>query len=363
MIINRHNYEEFFLLYVDGELAPAEREAVEMFVAENTDLAAELEMLQQSVLLPDDISFDGKEALLKFDQPINDSNYQEFFLLSVDNELTKEEEQLLENFVLQHPATHDEFQLLKQTKLPVEVVLHPNKAELYKKESEDRKVVPIRWLRVAVAAAIIIIAGSLLFVQRDSNVNDQPVVALQPDKKVQPVNTPAEVIKPAPVVAGNKHLAATSEKKGLQNTIPAVAKSPLRKGAQPQVKQDNGVIEAPVYKAPKLLPPTEEMMAALIKEPKESTPLRAKETGSRNNRDAGMEMIAANTPEGEKEIVQHTVYTEDDDENNTIYVGAAALNKKKLKSLFKRATALFDKKESTDDEKTIKIASFQIRSK
>ena len=37
-MINRHNYEEFFLLYVDGELETAQRATVEKFIEQNPDL-------------------------------------------------------------------------------------------------------------------------------------------------------------------------------------------------------------------------------------------------------------------------------------------------------------------------------------
>ena len=65
MNINRHNYEEFFLLYVDNELSAAERNAVELFVQQNPDLGEELQLLEQSVVSHDEIIFEDKQRLLK----------------------------------------------------------------------------------------------------------------------------------------------------------------------------------------------------------------------------------------------------------------------------------------------------------
>ena len=53
MNINRNNYEEYFLLYADNELSAAEKNMVEMFVKQNTDLEEEFIMFQQSVVKPD----------------------------------------------------------------------------------------------------------------------------------------------------------------------------------------------------------------------------------------------------------------------------------------------------------------------
>ena len=64
MNITRHNYEEYFILYMDNELGSDDRRQVELFVQENPDLKEELDWLLQSRLTPDDsVVFDEKEQL------------------------------------------------------------------------------------------------------------------------------------------------------------------------------------------------------------------------------------------------------------------------------------------------------------
>ncbi|MDP4130125.1 MAG: hypothetical protein Q8939_08180 [Bacteroidota bacterium] len=65
MTINRNNYEEYFLLYIDRELGDAERQMVEDFVRRHPDLEKELAALRQTVVLPPDLVFEHKEALLR----------------------------------------------------------------------------------------------------------------------------------------------------------------------------------------------------------------------------------------------------------------------------------------------------------
>jgi hypothetical protein len=65
MEINRINYEKFFLLYLDRELSPVEKQEVERFLAENTDLQKEFNLLQQTVLVPQDFVFEQKELLYR----------------------------------------------------------------------------------------------------------------------------------------------------------------------------------------------------------------------------------------------------------------------------------------------------------
>lgn len=66
MQINRHTYEQFILLYTDGELSLEEQRAVEDFIRENPDLEEELILLKETVLEPDQsIVFENKEQLYK----------------------------------------------------------------------------------------------------------------------------------------------------------------------------------------------------------------------------------------------------------------------------------------------------------
>ncbi|MFT3825874.1 MAG: hypothetical protein QM731_18285 [Chitinophagaceae bacterium] len=163
MNINRHNYEEFFLMYVDNELTPAERTAVEMFINENPDLRAELEMFQDTVMQPEEkISFGNIQSLLKKEEPagaISDSNCEEHFVLYGDNELNNKEKDLVEQFVYRNPQHQASFELIQQARLtPDNSIVFPDKSVLYRHEKGERVIV-MRWFRVAAAAAVILLAG------------------------------------------------------------------------------------------------------------------------------------------------------------------------------------------------------------
>jgi anti-sigma factor RsiW len=160
MNIDRYNYEEYFLLYVDNELPVDQKKQVERFVKHNPDLEEELVMLQQSRLIPDNnIVFEGKELLMKENNNslINSGNYEEWLVLYVDDELSNEERTRVEQFAALHAQVQAELNLFLQTKLQAEEVKFPNKELLYKRENKVR-VISMTWWRVA-AAILIIGAG------------------------------------------------------------------------------------------------------------------------------------------------------------------------------------------------------------
>jgi hypothetical protein len=165
MRIDRQNYEEFFLLYVDNELNVEQKKQVELFVFENPDLEEELVMLRQSKLVPDSaVIFPDKFRLTKHEeeqQSITLDNYEEWFVMWTDHELNLDQRTMVEKFLLIHPGKRAELEKFAQTKLEPEEILFPGKSDLYKHSSS--RVISISWWRVAVAAVVVIAASIFVY--------------------------------------------------------------------------------------------------------------------------------------------------------------------------------------------------------
>ena len=189
MIINRHNYEECFILYWDNELTLSQKQAVENFVKENADLQDEFKLLGETRFTPDNnIQFEEKEFLLN-NSFINITNYEEQLLNYIDDEVTAEERKEIEKFAGLYPAVQKELSLLQKTKLQPEAeIVFSDKSTLYRREEKVR-VISMTWFRVAVAAAIILIAGfaTLKLVNTNENGDIPPVVKIEPQND-QPSN-------------------------------------------------------------------------------------------------------------------------------------------------------------------------------
>src|SRR5579862_205731 len=168
-MINRGNYEEYFLLYADKELSEGERLAVEEFVSDNPDLARELAVIQQLRFRPEtNIRYEEKENLLR--QPgeptvTNINNYEDYFVSYVDNELSDVEKNMVDEFVADHPEVKIEFELMLITQVSPDLsVVFPDKNLLYRKPA--KVVVFAPWMRIAAAVLVILLSGAVLFVER-----------------------------------------------------------------------------------------------------------------------------------------------------------------------------------------------------
>jgi len=189
MIIDRNNYEEYFLRFADNELSEREKYALEAFVKLYPDLEEELAIIKLSIVKPDnDVRLQDKSFLFKQeDKFISPDNYQEVFVLYYDDELSASERRETETFVLENPAFKNEFELFKKIKLePAKRIAFPNKRLLYKKDN-DGKVLPM-WWKVLAAAVIV---GLGIWVGLDyllPHKNNLPVTGDNTPKKIRSIN-------------------------------------------------------------------------------------------------------------------------------------------------------------------------------
>ena len=180
MTIDHHNYEEYFILYMDNELGSDERRMVDAFIEKNPDLKEELEILMQYKMVPDDsIVFEGKEELIKIggDVPVSISNFDEWMVLYMDNELTAEQKNKIDQFIIANPLAQKEAELMLQTKLQPETIVFVNKEVLYRKEEKDK---PVIWWRVAAAVLILLIGATTFVLMNKKGSTTKPGIAKAP---------------------------------------------------------------------------------------------------------------------------------------------------------------------------------------
>jgi hypothetical protein len=174
MEINKNNYEEFFLLYVDGELDAAGRTTVEKFAEQHANLQEELDaLLQTRLTITDEFTFENKASLYKYeDSLINHQNYQEYLLSYIDNELSNEQKNSVEALIKYNPGKKAELDTLQRVKLDAaEKIVFENKAVLYRTEKGSARILPFYWMRVAAAASVILIA-SVIWWTTTNNTDD-----------------------------------------------------------------------------------------------------------------------------------------------------------------------------------------------
>ncbi|MER3464244.1 MAG: hypothetical protein C4329_07330 [Chitinophagaceae bacterium] len=181
--ITHSNYEEYLLLYVDNELSPEQKAAVDAFLALHPDLQAELELLQSVVLPTEEITI-NKEDL--FAERMSLNSIDESLLLYIDDELSFDEKSKLAAQIEENKITQAQYQLLLKTKLDKnEVIAYPNKEELYhhiKKRYE--------WLQIA-AAILILLAGAWFWTHSAQN-GDRPVINVANANPIEPAKVVEE---------------------------------------------------------------------------------------------------------------------------------------------------------------------------
>lgn len=369
IVINRHNYETYFLLWVDGELSDEEQVAVDRFVAENPDLAEELSLLKSTQLQPEEtIVFKDKEALFKKEgQDISLNNYEEWFLLYTDKELSEEQRKQLEVFVLQHPALQNDFEWLQKTRLPEEKWVFDNKELLYRKSSGTRPVVYMRWMRYAAAAAVIGIMATVWMLAPTNTLKPALQVGTAEPELVGTSNSSAGPGENAGSCSNKNTVDQNSVIQEEGNSYTSVKmiggddQSRLSKNNLSEAKLTTSVVtnNNPVIKMVETVPvqnPGDVISANSSIVPKQNLSL-----ASINSERVVPVIVAAEKPlhsempEEKADAVPEEskpVYTalEDVDEDKSLYIGALEINKDRLRGLFRKAGSIFRSKSKQNEE-------------
>lgn len=362
MIINRHNYEELFLLYVDKELSADEYVAVENFVRQNPDLGQELKMLQQTILTEDNVTFKQKELLYKKENCISLANYEEYFLLSADNELSEKQAAEVENFVVKNPHLQSEFTLLQQTRLQPEVIAFAAKEKLYRKEKGIR-IMSWAFVRMSVAAAIIgIVYISFFIINKNESAPNRIAITAssKPEKTTFKNKTDNDSIVVQKSVA-EKPVALLNNKKENRSNVKYSTVNTRKQEKANTTKFKKIKIRAVAVNVIKAKGTKEKPMALL-----ETITHHTEREDAENNiknfdgdskfdliNDAGKNnVIMAEPPVKEdRPLAAGAVYleTDHDEEDRSIYIGSVEINKNKFKGLLRKAAVFLDKKLRPND--------------
>jgi hypothetical protein len=280
----------------------------------------------------------------------------------VDGELDEEGRRSVEEFVGRYPSKAVELQqLLMTVSQPDASVIHPDKESLYR--SERRKLILMPWMRIGVAAAVLGLVALLLL-------NRQPpvvpgVAQVQPLKKKVPGTVTPE--KPAPLYSTGSDDQGPDSVNAKKAADEGIAKND-RTNRSLQRKQQ---APAPEEKAAEVAPQKQEIAQmttvptttmgtrsgdpALIAEVK---PDAAEKTSIKP-----ATMIAAvNIPKEQSSFATQALLEEAQAEETREMVAAAPAGKSKLRGLLRKVSRTFGKTADRDDDgqKEVLISAFQV---
>lgn len=110
-VIGRHNYEEFFLDYLDGTLSSLHIIALEEFLSKNLDLKSELEEMECPILSKKSVPIDS-ESLKEI--PFRKS-FDDFSIARLEGDLSADNELAFDTFLEKNELFKEEHQICQKT--------------------------------------------------------------------------------------------------------------------------------------------------------------------------------------------------------------------------------------------------------
>lgn len=175
MKIDQHNYETFLLDYIEGRLDSLTTAELEDFLSIHPELKKELKGYEEIRIAPENITFNHKRKLKKFDfytTVIEDKNFEDFCIAFGEYLLSPAKINELFSYIEQHQHLKKEFDLYKEIYLQPQKIVFDQKQNLYRKTiSSPLTKSIVRWS--SLAAGILAIAGIYsLFIENNKSTNN-----------------------------------------------------------------------------------------------------------------------------------------------------------------------------------------------
>jgi hypothetical protein len=380
MIVNLHNYETYFLLYIDNELSATDKAAVELFIQQNPSYQQELTLLQNAKLVINEntceesveekIIFEDKLSLYQ----ISESDTACLLYLEQEmseSEVAEFEEKLNKNTALQVSLAHWKKTLISQdnneiayNEIDKNEKLDPAfKYTLYKKEAE---VISIKtkslwgWnntYRIASVAALLILwwgyqwlNPSSIILKKEMTPNVVIAKPVQTKNNAQDINNRSQASLNNPLRI-SKSSSSNSLVKSYNTTLTAknvlannTIQVPERMDKNQSVTFSNGIHELSTDVTNNL---TNDLTNA-----NESINARKNQSVSKENESVLNENARLETTEALKLIP--VSYKEMDlnteEEERTLYIGNLELDAAKFREISRKLTAIF-KRNKLEKEK------------
>jgi len=160
MKITRQNYEAYFIDYLEGNLDEQLVDVFIDFLQQNPDLKEELELFSAVTAVPESLTFNKKKKLYheKYDL---ESEFNNAAVANLEGDLSEQETEDFERYVLAHPEKQEDIDLFDKTILKAdESIRFEKKNKLYKRAAG--KTILLWSTRVAAVLIVGLIVFSLL---------------------------------------------------------------------------------------------------------------------------------------------------------------------------------------------------------
>lgn len=194
MQIDRSNYEIWFIDWLDGNLDSHQVEQLNLFLNENPDLKREFNELTPVIIKYSDSHFKNKEALMKSQSDLSDSQFDYLSVAFLENDLAAEQKKELLEIAEQNTDRKRSFYLIQKTRIAPVSSIYKHKSQLLRR-TPMQKVIRLSVIGLSAAAVITLIITTFLNAPREINtsVSNTASIAI-PEKIIQkPVEKEEEV--------------------------------------------------------------------------------------------------------------------------------------------------------------------------